>query len=931
MSESHGFIGAEQLAAVKTATHLPDLFAEYTKVRKDGANFVALCPFHQERTPSCGIFDKGSGWAFYCHGCQAKGDSVAFVELKEGLTFQESVELLARRAGITLTYTTGKRGDQAPKGPTKDRLKAVMAATCRWYQNQLSEPYGADGMTYLLGRGFTTETIADWHLGWAPGRGLLVQALKSQGFTAEEMIAANVAVDRDSRIVDRFYDRVVIPICDQFGHPVAITARMLPAAEVAARAEGHKVGKYINTAETEIYHKSQILFGFDRARKAISAHGRVVIVEGPLDVLAAHQLGEFAAVATCGTALTDAHVERLRPLVIDGGHVVMRFDDDAAGQTNTITALRGLWPVGIDVRVGRLNGIKDLGGALESHLTLAQAVASPVPADRWLVDHVIPRRPDDELERLPLIDRLLELVAMHPDATWREVVCERIAKRADFVAGKIKGRLKLRLGQVDDEAEKAPAAPGGAAAGGGDGAAVLDGGLHAAVIHLLERFLGEERIEPDAVGGWLRAGTNHPVSKTLKDLAVRFWFRYTARFVSLPVDRVSTTLAALVYDRREERRARVLEPIIGRTSNPEGMVELRRWVEAVTGRNDDTDVAVIAHFLWQVKRRSADMRVSFDLMPIVTGKQGDGKSKAVEKLCEPLLELTRAINVTDLTDDRNKAGLANYHIGIWDELAGGSKTDLQALKHTITASKVSFRELATHNINVLAKRITLIATSNDDVADIITDTTGARRFYQLTSQNPCDWDTINDIDYFLLWTAVHQDDPPPFDQAKDTIRSRQRDLVHIDSVQLWLQGESFPALDLVETDKPFDTSSKELPLIHIPAFSADHGEVVDHTYQRYTRWAKRVGQPALAANKLGARLKALGFRRLRDTDKSERNIREWRYHLPTEIPDDWAIATVMGPARVPKTPDERRASEQSAATAFGASPAAPIDPHDWEE
>ena len=923
MSKMHGFIGAEQLARVKASISLPDLVGEVVKLRKDGKGFAGLCPFHQERTPSFGLFEKDAGWQFYCHGCHAKGDAIAWMEKRDGLEFQEAVEALADRAGIRLIYEKGhQRTEQV--GPKKSDLKAACAAAAAWFAEQLAEEYGADALDYLANRRrLTEETIAAWQLGWAPGNGQCCAHLMAQGFGEEAIVAAGLGRRDDRGLRDVFWRRVMIPIRDQAGAVVAFAGRILPVDDVP-RVDNSKPPKYINTSETSIYHKGDLLFGLHAARAAIQADESATLVEGQLDVICAHQLGLTTAVACCGTAFTPAHADRLRPLIGSTGRLVLLLDGDAAGAKATAASIATAWQRGMGAVVRTLadTSTKDLGDVVAQGLPLALSPA--VAGDQWLIRHLIPQPAPDVLDRLPQADAVLAVIKLHCDADWRELVAERLAAHLGFAGSKFKSRLKVPLGGAPDP--EIPETPGMAAAGAMDGAEVRDGGLHQAIVAKLRDFLIAERVEPDAVGGWLQVGTDQPVHRTTSALASDFWYRYAGHFQSLSTDRVRHTLEPMVATAREDRRARVLSPILDASATDAGRQQLVRWVRAVTGGEDPTDIAVVAHFLWQVKRRSAGLRVAHDVMPIVVGLQGNGKSVAVEKLCSPLHELVRGVNVTDLTDDRNKAGLASFHVGIWDELAGGSKADLQALKHTVTANSVSFRVLSTHTIAVLPKRMTLIATSNDDVADIITDTTGARRFYQLNCLQRCDWDAINAIDYLVLWQAVHQDDQPPFEAVQDEIRLRQAKLVHKSLFEQWLEAEQFGEISYEDHSL---RGPDGLPSVfRIGAYDPTRGEAKDSMRKRLAHWCKLHGHPALSAKEWGMGLKRNGFRDIGRPIDPITSIRPTSpmMQLPAVIPDHWPVADRL--PRSTKNQAERQASVEKAIAAFTADDRTEILPHE---
>lgn len=740
---------------------------------------------------------------------------------------------------------------------------------------------------YLQGRGFSEATITGWRFGWALGRGTVGRGLAALGLPAAAVDGAGLV--RDGR--DFFFDRVMVPICDPWGDVVAFAGRMLGAGEP----------KYVNSPESVVYEKRKLLFGLDRARGPAGKSKRLVLMEGQLDVVAAHQMGICDAVATCGPALTADHLELVKD-VIPGGVLVLCFDADDAGHKATVSALDLCWSAGVSVRVQGIAGGKDAAALLQAGEVLTLA---PISGGAWLINHLTKDAPTDRADRLALADLVLLKLSAHPDRHWRELHAELLAEKLGLGKRLVLDRMK---------GEKAPESPAGGRAEEGE----MDGGFHRAVVAKIRAFLVSESLAPDAVAGWMRGDSGLRIGVKTRDLVNRFLFQAAPFFDSLSRERVTWTLDALVQDARKERRAAVLAPLLVAESSEAGRVELVRWVRAVTGREDPTDVAVMAHFLWQVKRRAAGLEVDHDVMPILVGKQGDGKSRAVKRLCAPFLELVLAVNATTLTDDRCKEALADYYVGIWDELQGGNKADVQALKNIISADVVAYRELGGHTHNVLPKSITLIGTSNDPVKDIIPDTTGARRYYEVKS-NPerCDWDEINAISYPLVWSAVAHLDEAPIKAHLVAVREHQLGLIHVDPVILWLQGEVFGELVLVESDRRDDTAQGPAMATQvIPAYEIGVGEVCDWTYRRFSRWCKLSGQASIAPNKFGGRLKALGIERQRDKTAGPTGGRAWRYHLPTPCPEDWAVADRLRPVPV-KTAADRQMTHAAAAAAFG--------------
>lgn len=795
-----------------------------------------------------------------------------------------------------------------------DQALAACATAAAVFRESMTD----EALAYLHSRGLTDATIQAWGLGWAPGGRAVVDAVG-------DLPACEAAGLVNKWGKDFFRERVMIPIHDAQGIVVGFAGRMLPEAEAAVKAENEAreargedtvyAPKYLNTAETLTFQKRGILFGMHKARKSAGARKALLLCEGQFDVIAAHQLGHDHAVATCGTALTEEHLDLVMK-IIPGGDLIFVPDQDDAGRASVIKALPLAWAKGIPTRVHALAG-KDIAALLQAGESLTLA---PQSGGIWLVNTMCQLVPVADADRLVLADQVMAKLLQHPDRDWQEIHAAHLGEVLNLGAG----RMTKRLREKRKGSESAPTARKFASGGDAEGESLddteRDRGLHRHVVRRLEDFLRTEGITPDAVAGWMRSQDGTRIGVKSRDLVKRFLLKNVRFFESLSTDRVSWTLDAMVEDRRKIRRKEVLDPLTAPQAHELGMPELRRWVRAVTGKEDPVDVAVVAHFLWQVKRRVAGLEVDHDVMPILVGKQGDGKSKAVKRLVAGFQELVLAVNATTLTDDRCREALSDYIIGVWDELQGGNKADVQALKHIITADLVAYRELGGHTYNVLPKSITLIATSNDHVSDIIPDTGGARRYYELLSRSPrCDWDEINAIPYFILWQAVSHLDPAPILPVLDQVRARQVELVHKDPVVLWLQGEAFDQLELVESDRRIDTEhGPTFGSTVIPAYHPDHGEIIDHTYRRFARWCRLSGQPAIPPNKFGGRLKALGFERRRGGTIAG-GSRPWRYHLPTEIPEDWACAERLAP-RTPKTAADRAATEAAAAAAFNAVP-----------
>ena len=330
-----GRIRDEDVAYVRTNSAIDEVVGEYIQLRNaGGGQKKGLCPFHDEKSPSFHV-TPGKGY-FHCFGCQVGGDVIAFIMKIDHLSFTETIEKLAERIGYQLRYDESKSSNPAPKGQ-RSRLVAANMAAALFYREQLSTPQAAIGRDFLKGRGFDADSAAHFGVGYAPDEwDALTKVLRAQGFTIEELNLAGLVKDGQRGPIDRFRNRLVWPIRDISGDIVGFGARKL------ADDDSDQGPKYLNTPETPLYKKSQVLYGLDLAKKEIARKRQAVIVEGYTDVMAAHLAGVTTAVATCGTAFGEEHIRILRRLLMDDdafkGEVIFTFDGDAAGQKAALRA-----------------------------------------------------------------------------------------------------------------------------------------------------------------------------------------------------------------------------------------------------------------------------------------------------------------------------------------------------------------------------------------------------------------------------------------------------------------------------------------------------------------------------------------------------------------------------------------------------------------
>lgn len=320
-----GHISDDDIQKIREATDLVALVGERVQLRQRGREFWGCCPLHHEKTPSFKIDPVSQTW--HCFGCDEGGDALSFVMKADDLSFPEAVRKLAERAHIEI-QETASGGASSTK---KQRLRDVCRSTAEFYHLQLMrgrDQASADARAYLAKRGLGGEVPKKWMLGYSPGRSALVSHLLSKGFTLDEMMEANVATaSRDGKVRDRFFTRVMFPIRDVAGDFIAFGGRVI----------GQGSPKYLNTRETPIFHKTQVLFGLDRAKASMASTGTAVVTEGYTDVIAMHEAGVTNAVATLGTALSQNHIRQLARHA--GKRIVYIFDGDAAGQRATERAL----------------------------------------------------------------------------------------------------------------------------------------------------------------------------------------------------------------------------------------------------------------------------------------------------------------------------------------------------------------------------------------------------------------------------------------------------------------------------------------------------------------------------------------------------------------------------------------------------------------
>jgi DNA primase len=349
--------------AVKAAADMVAVVETRTPLRKAGARLTGRCPFHDERTPSFSVnaVDK----LYYCFGCGAAGDLITFVRETEQLDFVGAIEWLADRFHVPLEYEeSSPQADEARR--RRDRLTALLDQAATFYERYLWETQvGGLARDYLTGRGLREEVCREFRLGLAAGGATLSAKAREKGFTNEELRAAGLVGPRGT---DYFSRRLVFPIADARGRVLGFQARKLHEDDPLR-------GKYVNSPESELFHKGWLLYGIDRARAAIAKQDRAVVVEGNADVLALRQAGFEPVVASMGTALTDRQLKEVARLT---RRVWLCFDGDAAGQAATLRGMELAVAMGLEVKVVALppgTDPADDPSGFEDRLTAAEPYA----------------------------------------------------------------------------------------------------------------------------------------------------------------------------------------------------------------------------------------------------------------------------------------------------------------------------------------------------------------------------------------------------------------------------------------------------------------------------------------------------------------------------------------------------------------------------
>jgi len=398
---------------IKERLDIADVISAYVKLEKSGSNFKAKCPFHNEKTPSFYVSPTRQG--FYCFGCGAKGDMFNFIEEIEGVDFRGALKLLADKAGVVVEYQSQELKTE------KDKILEAIGISAEFFEKGIKDKQ--EVRDYLIRRGVDEESIRKWRIGYAPDgwRNLYSELISlglSQGILIKAGLVKQVEGDLKKNPYDVFRGRIIFPLSDRAGRIIAFSGRAL-----------HKENepKYLNSPDTVVFTKGEILYGFDKAKEEIRKKNYTVLVEGQLDLVLSHQAGVINTVATSGTAFTPAHLELLKRL---SPRIILAFDGDMAGEKAARRSTELGLSLGMEVKIANLPVGKDPADIIqEDPSEWKKILRDSVPAIEYFLTRILEREKDERKVGKLIEGNLLPLVAMVEGAIERSHYVGLIAKR----------------------------------------------------------------------------------------------------------------------------------------------------------------------------------------------------------------------------------------------------------------------------------------------------------------------------------------------------------------------------------------------------------------------------------------------------------------------------------------------------------------------
>lgn len=450
-SDVNRTMASTDIEEIKSRLDIVQLIGESVPLKKAGRNFKGLCPFHQEKTPSFTVNPERQ--TFHCFGCGEGGDAFEFVMKREAADFPEALRMLAKRVGVEL------KGFDSKASKVKQRLFDANDQAAKYFTAALKHASGKVAQEYLATRGISDKTAEQFRIGYAPDDyDAMVAALTKKGFTAKELESAGLVIPGKRGPYARFRGRLMIPIADSSGVIRGFTGRVLATAETET---GVQSAKYVNTPETAVYHKGKLVFALDLAKQAAINEDAIVMVEGQMDVITAHQAGTSNVVATSGTALTE---DQFRQMLRFTKTVVLALDDDEAGRKALLRTVELAGDREVELKAVDLSGAKDPDELISKDpQAWRKALAEAPPVIDYLITSALrgKKAPYDRETIRAVLDTVLPALAYRPGID-QDFYTEQLATTLGVEKSSIKARLagpKTAQRVAGPERETAQAAP----------------------------------------------------------------------------------------------------------------------------------------------------------------------------------------------------------------------------------------------------------------------------------------------------------------------------------------------------------------------------------------------------------------------------------------------------------------------------------------
>ncbi len=441
---------------IKSKLNIVDVLSDYIQLKKAGTSFRTTCPFHNEKSPSFMVSEEKQIW--HCFGCGKGGDIFGFVMEMEGIEFREALKLLADKAGVQLKSFNSQQNKKA------DKTLEILELATRFYEVQLWKGSGRKTiLSYLIERGLTEETIKDFRLGYAPeGWNNILNFLLKRGYTIQEIVLTGLLVEKNSyasggagdNFYDRFRERIVFPISDYSGKILGYSARVAPGGDESQ-------AKYVNTPETKVYHKSQVLYGLDKAKNEIKQKDFVLLVEGNMDVIASYQVGIKNTVAVSGTALTEDQINIIGRYT---KNIKIFFDMDKAGEIATKKSVKLCFAKEMNIKIVSLPQGKDAAElAKDNPVALMEAVKNSLSVRDYFFKNIFQKFDKNKIEdKKKIVEEILDMVKEIENpieqSDWikklsEEIQVKEVALTDMLKKANLKSRIEKKEAPIDQEEE----------------------------------------------------------------------------------------------------------------------------------------------------------------------------------------------------------------------------------------------------------------------------------------------------------------------------------------------------------------------------------------------------------------------------------------------------------------------------------------------